>query len=118
MNLAKGKSIYFTNFGSYNFMKRNGEYEQYKAYSIPLKVEQKWNEELIVLLTEKILLGDYFILWNLLQMNISEDRKISICQNISSKVEKILMRQILKKQKELFENEQFYFQILKIFEEN
>lgn len=116
MNLEKGKSIFFINFGSFNFMKRNGEYEQYMACSIPLKVEQEWNEELIVLLTGKILSGDYFILWNLLQMNISMDRKISICQNLSLKVDKIAMRQTLKKQEELFENKQFYSQILKIFE--
>lgn len=116
MKLAKGKSLYFTNFGSFYFMKRNGEYEQYKDCSIPSKIEQEWNEELIVFLTGKILSGEYFILWNLLQMNISDDRKISICRNLSLKVEKFLMREILKKQEELFQNEQFYLQILKIFE--
>lgn len=49
-SLHRAKKIYFDNFGSVFFMKRNGEYKTYQRYKVPIDIEKKWKlqmEEII-----------------------------------------------------------------------
>ena len=41
-SLNRAKKIYFDNFGSVFFMKRNGEYKTYQRYKVPIDIEKKW----------------------------------------------------------------------------
>ncbi|MDD2259457.1 MAG: hypothetical protein WC278_05760 [Bacilli bacterium] len=51
--LDNARKIYFDNFGSVFFMKRNGEYKLYQKCKVPITLEEEWK----AMIEEKIARG-------------------------------------------------------------
>jgi hypothetical protein len=82
-SLNRAQKIYFDNFGSVFFMKRNGEYKTYQRYKVPLDIEKRWKLQM----EETILKGlGYFnntdlfskSLFHLCYFDVSMEKKCDI----------------------------------------
>ncbi len=84
-DISRAKRLYFSNYASYETMKRNGEYEEYMRYSVPDAFEREWSGIVLGELTEKIQTGeDIWLVSNLANVR-TDDSEILKSFRILSK---------------------------------
>ncbi len=115
MNYERGKIIFFDNFGSKDFMSRNGELSEYQKCRINKDDEEAWKNDILNDIIQKVITEqDIGLIWNLSCMDISNDRKISAYLEIKKRGNKERIRKTIKELKNLF-NEKTFYALLEIF---
>lgn len=115
MDYEKGKKIFYENFGSYGFMQRNGEYLEYQKCKISKADEEKWKDDIIKDIMQKIISEqDIGLIWNLSCMDISNTYKTSLYIELCKKGDKGKIRNKIIALKNLFD-ENIFNELISIF---
>ncbi len=114
----KAKKIYFRNFASTYFMRRNGELKTYLKAKVPVEVENTWKDYIKKKIIADIKSGENLsLLWNLSHIDISFKELMEIYKDLSKSVNKNAILDYLYKLKQLFvtDNEDLWNQIVALF---
>ena len=83
-DMLRAKKLYYINYANFGNMKRNGEYDEYIKYRVPIRLEQEWSREIRDCLMKKIQSGeDVWLVYNLAQLNIEESEMISSFRHLA-----------------------------------
>ena len=116
MNYERGKIIFFDNFGSKDFMSRNGELSEYQKCRINKDDEEGMENDILNDIIQKVITEqDIGLIWNLSCMDISNDRKISAYLEIKKRGNKERIRKTIKELKKSFLTKKTFYALLEIF---
>lgn len=101
-DLARAKELYFSNYANYGYMRRNGEYDEYKKYTVPEKTEHEWSRIIINDLVRKIETGeDIWLVSNLANVSIDESEILKSFQILSVSDNARMIAEVLEQSKGL-----------------
>ena len=115
--IKEAKNIYFANNACFMTMKRNGEYETYHKFKIPVETEIDWSREVKKLLVTDILKGNkLYKVVALSNINMAQNEIVESFRMLAeSPLKKEIYAEVIK-QKKLIQ-EEIYLKILACFEQ-